>query len=163
MKMVGLGSAFAAATMLASTGGALASSTTVGLDSFCDVMTITLNQDVNTGKNTIAAMNEDPACTADIMDGFEVKIPGYKNKWVFVGGPRFGDGFTAWGFLFQFPFNTGNVWGLYNTTDGVNTNLIVSGTYTVNPAKGQNAGPPAGKGAKSPLHENHGNLPQTLR
>ncbi len=154
--------AMAAAVTLVSAGGAMASTATISLDGYCDVLTFTLSQDSNTGKNTIAAMSEPSSCTADLMAGFEVKIPGYKNKWVSVGGPRFGDGTDAWGFLVQYPFKTGGAWGLYESTDGVNNTLIASGTYTVSGGAVHLPGVlPAGKAPQQPVLQNR-NLPVSL-
>ena len=162
MRYVTSGLVFAAAVMLSSSAGAQ-KTTTVSLDTYCDMLTFTINKDTNTKKKTVAAMSESAStCTADIMEGYVVTIKGYTNAWVSVGGPRFDGGTDSWGFLMQYPFKTGNSWGLYESTDGVNVALVASGTYTVS-GSGPRSGPPAGRGAANPLRGYHGQVPLTLR
>jgi hypothetical protein len=119
--------------MLAWTGTASAAPVNLSLDGFCDQLAITLSNDSN-GNKIFAALNENAAtCTADLMTGFVVKIKGYTTRWVYVGGPRFGDG-TGWGFIFSYPFVTGGTWALYNTVDGATISVADSGTYTRGPS-----------------------------
>jgi hypothetical protein len=97
------------------------------------------------------------------MSGFVVKIAGYKGKFVSVGGPRFSGGTDSWGFLVQYPFKTGNSWGLYESTDGVSNALIDSGSYTVNGGTVHLPGLlPAGKAPQAVIVPNR-NLPTSWR
>ena len=143
MKSATLSLAFAAA-MLTSTGGAMAASHTISLDTFCDQLSFTY------GTSTAAMVEQSGTCTADFMTGFVVKTKGFAGKWLYVGGPRFADG-TAWGFLVSLPITTGGSWGLYHSTDGVSVSLAASGTYTkVSALKSANGKPPAGVGPAKP-------------
>jgi hypothetical protein len=143
MKSATLSLAFAAA-MLASTGGAMATSHTISLDTFCDQLSFTYST------TTAAMVEQSGSCTADVMTGFTVKVRGFTNKFLYVGGPRFGDG-TAWGFLVSLPIATGGSWGLYHSTDGVNVSLAASGTYTkISALKAPNGKSPAGVGPAKP-------------
>jgi len=138
-------------------GGAMASTTSIHFANYCDVYTFTDNA-------PFEAMQElSSSCTADIMGGFNVKVLSAKGKWAFVGGPRFGDGTDAWGILVQLPFKTGHEEGLYETTDGVNYDLIASTTYIVGaPAKSTKGQlPPMGKGKGKQLPNS--SLPKTLK
>jgi hypothetical protein len=144
MTFKGMAWGLVAATALMPASVSIAATHTISLDSYCDQLTFT-------SSGIFVAMNESAStCSADVMNGFTVKLKGYTNKWYYVGGPRFGGGTESWGFLVSLPLATGGSWGLYDSTDGVNVSLAASGTYTLVSGHVKMNGLPAGKGQSQP-------------
>jgi hypothetical protein len=120
---------FVAATGTACARGA----TTISLNDFCDVLTITPNAVLKTA----LVATDDPNCENLIGAGFigKIKVLG---KSAVIGMHNPAGAAEQFIFRIDYPFGTGGSWVLYGTQDGVNLTAFAGDTYTVNgtPARG---------------------------
>jgi len=125
-----------ALALMAST--AIASAATVlSLDGFCNAYAMRKN-----GAGVYAAL--DTGCSEAIGGGVVATIKGSgKNAIIALQDPS--NPGAQFEFTFSYPFVTGGVWDLYETTDGKHVSLILSGNYTVL----MPAGAPPQKGPRS--------------
>jgi hypothetical protein len=119
------------ALLMASISGAAArrATTTISIDDFCDVFTVTT-------KGRYVAATDDPNCATGLVGGIFTKVKGVGNA-ATLGGIFNNDTTTSWTVVFSAPFVTGGTWILYFTQDGVTENFFFEGSYTVVDAKGR--------------------------
>jgi hypothetical protein len=111
--------------------------TTISIDDFCDVLTVTQ-------KGDRVAMTEDPNCAVGLGGGLVVKTKQIGEAADFsTFYPNDGSG-MVFNLLLSEPFVTGGTWILYETQDGVTENFFFEGTYTVG-----GAAAPERRGARS--------------
>ena len=112
---------------LAGTANASTASTTISIDEFCDVMTITVQD-----KKLAAALETDDngRCETFMGEGQVAKAKVLGRVADVSGNYNFNSAGVATLDL-QYPLVTGGAWNLYVTTDGVNMQFVASGTYTV--------------------------------
>lgn len=118
----------AAAFLALSVGSAEAKSTTISLDSFCDVLTITQNKLV---KTAFVLKEDSTDCENFFGAGFsgKVKVLGHQIVIGLRGGTLQDEEYVM---AIDYPFVTGGSFTIYGTSDGVNLSGFAHETYTVN-------------------------------
>jgi hypothetical protein len=138
--------AILAVALLASAGvsGAIAGNaagtktTDISFDGYCDGMHITVFSWHQAG-------TAETGCASRIGAGMEGKVKGapWGGKTLTIGeNPDVSGEIYLWNI--QYPLVSGGGWELFSTTDGVNFNIINSGSYTITGpgARAKHAGPP---------------------
>lgn len=120
-------SLFLGALALVASTAAASAATVVSLDGFCNVYSIRNSHGVLSIKDTGCSQGFGTGLLGSIhADG--------KNEIFGLQDPA--SAHTQFVFKFSYPLMTGGTWSLYDTTDGVHSNLINSGNYTL-PAPGR--------------------------
>ena len=116
----------AGAALVVSAGSAVATTQTINLNGYCDVFTLT-SQDDGTTNWSFVSMNT--GCDDGFgFGGVSNKSPSFAD----MGGVLFayGDSYF-WALQLQSPIKTGSAWDLSYSTDGIHFTRVNSGTYTV--------------------------------
>ena len=110
--------------------------THISLDGFCNNYAFR-----HPGFNHFAV--KDTGCSSGFGTGLLGSIKGI-GKQLIVALQDPGSDHTQFEFIFSYPFTNGGSWELYDSTDGVNFNVLAGGSYTIT-----TPGPRAGKSVTS--------------
>jgi len=117
--------ALGAVALFASTGlaNARGKATDISLDSYCNIYHVSIN-------GVLAAAQDTPSCSGNFGGGLVATVKGF-GKSVDIALQDASSPGVQLVLELSYPFATGGIFHLYQTTDGINFNDALDGTYSI--------------------------------